>query len=120
MDETVTVLAEGITIYEILQAGLILYFTHAHYYRRVFSLIWTNTGNDLPQVIYFSPVLFSIPTVYPSRCEIAIPRVLSIFGVKEILEVVESYGLSVIHIGSAVSKIGKESRNVKKDRKFAP
>ena len=58
MDETVTVLAEGITIYEIPQTGLILNFAHAHDYGWILSLIWTNTGYDLPQVIYFSPVLF--------------------------------------------------------------
>ena len=39
---------------------------------------------------------------------------------KEVFEIVESNCMLGIHIGVGDSKITKESRNVKKDRKFAP
>lgn len=44
----------------------------------------------------------------------------TIFGVKEVFEIVESYNMLRIHIGVVDSKIIKGSRNVKKDRKFVP
>jgi hypothetical protein len=44
----------------------------------------------------------------------------SLLGVKEVFEIVESNCMLGIHIGVADSKITKESRNVKKDRKFVP
>jgi hypothetical protein len=44
----------------------------------------------------------------------------TIFGVKKVFEIIESYCMRGIHIGVADSKIAKESRNVKKDRKFVP
>jgi hypothetical protein len=120
VDETVLILRERVAIDQILKAGTILNFAYTEENRWIFRIFGTNFGNYFPQIVNFSLILALIPAVYPCRSEIGVQGMFSLLGVKEVFEIVESNCMLGIHIGVADSKITKESRNVKKDRKFVP
>ena len=118
MDETVIVINKSVAIDQVLQAGLILNFAYPQENRWILTVLQANFRNYFSQVLNFSPILASSPTIHSIRGEIGVQSVISIFGIKEVFKIVESNCMPGIHIGAADSKITKESRNVKKDRKF--
>jgi hypothetical protein len=94
MHKVVLVFCKGPAGYQILEASLILNLAYTDYCGGTLHGFGTNIGNYPPEIVNFPPVFFVIPAIGPIRSEILVPRVLAHCGIEEILEVVESYGMS--------------------------